>query len=116
MNKLRQTQPYLELLDKQLLDEDFASETKTCKEVFYHIEKNDIYCSSKVIQIFKRIQITHVVLQDVNQDCPVYEVFQKEKGEKLNEEIQSQIDSAEKEKHKSHKLPVYDNCSRKLPN
>ena len=47
---------------------------------------------------------------NVNQDSPVYEVFQKENGEKLNEESQSQIDSAEKEKHKSHKLPVYDNC------
>ena len=111
MNKLRQTQPYLELLDKQLLDEDFASETKICKEFFDHIEKNDIYCCSKVIQIFKRIQIIHVVLQDVIQDCPVYEVFQKELiGEKLNEEIQSQIDRAEKEKHKCQKLPEYDNC------
>ena len=105
MNKLRQTQPYLELLDKQLLDEDFASETKTCKEFFDHIEKNDIYCCSKVIQIFKRIQIIHVVLQDVIQDCPVYEVFQKEfVGENIAGEIQSQIDKAEKDKFHRPKL------------
>ena len=57
MNKLRLTHPYFELLDKELLDKDFAPKTKTCKEIFDHIEKNDIYCCSKVIQIFKRIQI-----------------------------------------------------------
>ena len=41
----------------------------------------------------------HIVLQELNQDCPVYEVFQREFiGEKLAGEIQLQIDSGEKGK------------------
>ena len=47
----------------------------------------------------------HIILQDVIQDCPVYEVFQKEFiGEKLAGEVQLQMDKAEKEKQQDPKL------------
>ena len=50
----------------------------------------------------------HIVLQDVIQDSPDYEVFQKEFiGEKLAGEVQLQIDKAEKEKQ-DPKLGLFD--------
>ena len=108
MKILRRTQPYFEFLSKQLLSgEDFveASERKAWKEFFDYIGENDDYCCHKIVQIFKRIQMIYIVLQDVIQDCPVYEVFQKEfVGENLAGEIQSQIDKAEKEKFQRPKL------------
>ena len=48
----------------------------------------------------------HIVLQDVIQDCPIYEVFQKEFiGEKLSGEIQLQVDAAKEEKQPNAKIP-----------
>ena len=104
MDILRRTQPYLKFLSKQLLsDEDFASDAE---RYFDSIEKNDKFCCHEIIQVFWRIQMIHVVLQDVIQDCPVYEVFQKEFiSEKLLEEIQLQVDAAEEEKQPNAKLP-----------
>ena len=79
MKILRRTQPYFEFLSKQLLDEDFdaVNERKNWRYFFYLIEANENYCCHKIIQIFKRIQMIHTVLQDLTQDCPVYEVFRK---------------------------------------
>ena len=70
MDILRRTQPYFKFVSKQLLsDEDFASDAE---RYFDSIEKNDQFCCHEIIQVFRRIQITHVVLQDVIQDCPIY--------------------------------------------
>ena len=110
MKILRRTQPYFEFLSKQLSDEDFdaANERKILRDIFDLIEAklelslikaNGNYSCHKIIQIFKRIQMIHTVLQDLTQNCPVYEVFRKEfVGEKLTGEIRSQIDQAEMEK------------------
>ena len=108
MKILRRTQPYFEFLSKQLLSgEDFvaASERKAWKDFFDYIGQNDNYCCHKIVQSFNRIQMIYSVLQELIQDCPVYEVFQKEfVGENLSKEIQSQIDKAEKEKFQRPKL------------
>ena len=122
MDILRQTRPYFEFLSKQILsEEDFAidAENEIWKIYFDFVEKNEKFCCHKILQGFKRFQMIHVVLQDVIQDCPVYEVFQKKFiGEKLAEEIQIysgiyyvqiQIDRAEKEKQTNTKLPEYGN-------
>ena len=106
MDILRQTLPYFEFLSKQILsEEDLATETENAiwKKYFYLIEQNEELCyplcCHKIFQGFKRFQMIHTVLQDVIQDCPVYEVFQREFiGEKLAREIQLQIDRGEKEK------------------
>merc|ERR1712051_304619 len=106
MDILRQTRPYFEFLSKQLLsEEDLAIETENTiwERYFDLIEQNEELCyplcCHKIFQGFKRFQMIHTVLQDVIQDCPVYEVFQREFiGEKLAGEIQLQIDSGEKKK------------------
>ena len=106
MDILRQTQPYLEFLSRQLSDEDFAIARKTWKGHFDFVEKDDDRCCHKIIQVFKRIQMVQIIFQDVIQDCPVpvYEVFQKEFiGEKLAQDIQSQI----MERHKYPKASGY---------
>ena len=98
MRILRRTQPYFEFLSKQLSDEDFdaADERKMWRD-FFDLMQN--YSCHKIIQIFKRIQMIHTVLQDLVQDCPVFEVFRRDfVGEKLAGEIRSQIDQAEMEK------------------
>ena len=104
MDILRQTQPYFKFVSKQLLsDEDFASDAE---KYFDSIEKNDKLCCHKIIQVFRGIQMIHIVLQDVIQDCPIYEVFQKEFiGEKLSGEIQLQVDAAKEEKQPNAKIP-----------
>ena len=104
MDILRRTQPYFKFVSKQLLsDEDFASDAE---RYFDSIEKNDKFCCREIIQVFWRIQMIHIVLQDVIQDCPVYEVFQKDFiGEKLFGEIQLQVDAAEEEKQPYAKIP-----------
>ena len=112
MDILRQTHPYFEFLTRQLLsDEEYAADAKTkiWKKYFDFIEENDKISCQKIIQLFKRIQMIQVVLQDVIQDCPVYNFFQKEFiGEKLAGEIQLKIDSVvytfvEKEKQPNAK-------------
>ena len=108
MDILRQTRPFFEFLSKQILsEEDLAIETENTiwKRYFDLIEQNEELCNPlcchKIFQGFKRFQMIHIVLQDVIQDCPVYEVFQREFiGEKLAGEIRLQIDSGEKEKKK----------------
>ena len=100
MDILRQTKSYFEFLSL-LSDEDFADDVKRkfSKEYFDFLEKNEDFCSQNIIKSFKRIQMIHIILQDVIQDCPVYKVFQKKFiSEKLAEEIQLQIDRAEKGK------------------
>ena len=97
MDILRQTHPYFEFLSRQLLsDEVYAADAKTkmWKKYFDFIEENDKISCQKIIQLFKRIQMIQVFLQDGIQDCPVYDFFQKEFiGEKLAGEIQLKIDS-----------------------
>ena len=102
MDILRQTHPYFEFLSRQLLsDEEYAADAKSkiWKSYFDFIEENDKISCHKIFQLFKRIQMIQVVLQNEHQnygiqDCPVYECFQKEFiGEKLAGEIQLQIDS-----------------------
>ena len=100
MDILRQTEPYFEFLSL-LSNEEFADDAKRkfSKEYFDFLEKNEDFCSQNIIKSFKRIQMIHISLQDVIQDCPVYKVFQKEFiGEKLAKEIELQIDRAVKEK------------------
>ena len=103
MNILRRTQPYFEFLSKQLLSgEDFVV---AWKDFFDYIGENEDYSCHKIVQSFKRIQMIYIVLQELIQDCPVYEVFQKEfVGENLAGEIQSQIDKSEKEKFQRPKF------------
>ena len=112
---LRQTQPFFEFLSSQFRDgfstiafkhqfssnkNSAANETKKnwIKEFFDSIEirsKNDNFSCQKMIQLFRKTHVVHAALQSVIQDCPVYEVFQKEFiGRQLAEEIQSGIDSA----------------------
>ena len=109
MDILRQTQPFFEFVSKQLLkDQDITDEAKSkisigywSEECFDFIQEEEDFCCQKSIKAFKRIQMIHIVLQDVLQDCPVYEVFQKKFiGEKLFGEIQLQIDGTEKEEQK----------------
>ena len=113
MDILRQTHPYFEFLSRQLLsDEEYAADAKSkiWKSYFDFIEENDKISCHKIIQLFKRIQMIQVVLQDGIQDCPVYDFFQKEFiGEKLAGEIQFQIDSVEKEKQPIAKFPKWGN-------
>ena len=100
MKILRKTEPYFEF-SSQLFNEDFAdvAKKKISKEYFDILEKNEDVCSQIIIKKFKRIQMIHMILQDVIQDCPFYKVFQKEFiGEKLAEEIQLQTDTAVKAK------------------
>ena len=111
MDILRQTRPYFELLKKQLVteftDEDsiFNDERIFSESYFDFVEKNEDFCSQNIIKIFKRFQMIHIVLQDVIQDSPDYEVFQKEFiGQKLVGEVQLQMDKVEKEKQKIPKL------------
>ena len=112
MDILRQTHPYLEFLSRQLLsDEEYAADAKSkiWKSYFDSIEENDKISCHKIIQLFKRIQMIQVFLQNGIQDCPVYAVFRKEFiGETLADEIQLQIDSVvytfvEKEKQPNDK-------------
>ena len=80
MKILRRTQPYFKFLSKELSEEDFdtADERKNFERDFFDlIETSENYSCHKIIQIFKRIQMIHTVLQDLTQDCPVYEVFRK---------------------------------------
>ena len=108
---LRQTQPFFEFLSNQFLDgfstiaskhqfsskNSAANETKKhwIKEFFDSIEirsKNDNFSCQKMIQVFRKTHVVHAALQSVIQNCPVYEVFQKEFiGRQLAEEIQSEI-------------------------
>ena len=94
-----QTYPYFEFVSKQLLsDKDFDSvlPRNILERYFDYVEKSDEYSCHEIIQIFKRIQMIYIVLQDVIQDCPIYEVFQtKFIGRKLAEEIQLQIDKGQ---------------------
>ena len=95
----KQTHPYFEFVSKQLLsDGNFNSvlPRNILERYFGYVEKSDEYSCREIIQIFKRIQMIHIVLQDVIQDCPIYEVFQtKFIGKKLAEEIQLQIDKGQ---------------------
>ena len=116
MDILRQTRPYFELLKKQLVteftDEDSISHSAIFNEerifsesYFDFVGKNEDFCSQNIIKIFKRIQMIHIVLQDVVHECPDYEVFQKQFiGQKLAGEIQLQMDQAKKEKQQLAKL------------
>jgi len=78
MGILRQTRPYFELLKKQLVteftDEDsiFNDERIFSESYFDFVEKNEDFCSQNIIKIFKRIQMIHVVLQDVVHESPDY--------------------------------------------
>ena len=118
MDILRKTQPYFEFLSKQLLkDEDFTEDSDDAnrnfvKGYFDVLEKREDYCSQNIIKIFKRIQMIHIVFQDGIEDCPVYQVFQKEFiGNKLAGEIQLQIVRAKKEKQHDP-MPMIDaNCN-----
>ena len=97
MDILRQTQPYFKFLGNQLLEENIYDDADRnfSKIYFDFVEKNEDDCCQNIIEIFKKVQMIHTVLQDVFQDCPVYHVFQKEFiGEKLAGEIQFQIDKA----------------------
>ena len=94
----RQIHPYFEFISKQLRDEDFDSvlPRNILERYFGYVEKSDEYSCHEIIQIFKRIQMIHIVLLDVIQDCPIYEVFQtKFIGKRLAEEIQLQIDKGQ---------------------
>jgi hypothetical protein len=77
-----------------------ANETKKhwIKEFFDSIEiraKKDNFSCQKMIQLFRKTHVVHASLQSVIQDCPVYEVFQKEFiGRQLAEEFQSEFDKA----------------------
>ena len=108
MGILRQTRPYFELISKQLDKgeiESFDAERIFLKSYCDFVEKNEDFCSQTIIKIFQRIQMIHIVLQDVIQDSPDYEVFQKEFiGQKLVGEVQLQMDKVEKEKQKIPKL------------
>ena len=110
---LRQTQPFFEFVSKQLLkDQDITDEAKSkffarifSEKCFDFIQEEEDFCCQNIIKTFKRIQMIHIVLQDVIQDCPVYEVFQKKFiGGKLVGEIQLQIDGIEKKKQKYPKM------------
>ena len=101
MDILRQTQPYFKFLGNQLLQENISDDADRnfSKLYFDFVEKNEDDCCQNIMKIFKKVQMIHTVLQDVFKDCPVHHVFQKEFiGEKLAEEIQLQIDRAEKVK------------------
>ena len=111
MELLRQTQPFFEFLSNQFWDgfstiaskHQFSSnknsasnETKKnwIKEFLDSIEirsKKDNFSCQKMIQLFRKTRVVHAALQSVIQDCPVYEIFQKEF---IAEEIQSEIDRA----------------------
>ena len=108
MGILRQTRPYFELISKQLDKgeiESFDAERIFLKSYCDFVEKNEDFCSQTIIKIFQRIQMIHIVLQDVIQDSPDFEVFQKKFiGEKLAGEVQLQVDKAEKEKYQDPKL------------
>ena len=114
MGILRQTRPYFELISKQLNKGKFYTiaigVTFDAERIFFEsycdfVEKNEDFCSQNIIKIFKRFQMIHIVLQDVIQDSPDYEVFQKEFiGEKLAGEVQLHMDKAEKEKQQLVKL------------
>ena len=121
MDILRQTQPFFEFVSKQLLKyQDITDEAKTkvskgyfdrkfSEECFDFIQEEEDFCCQNIIKTFKRILMIHIVLQDVIQDCPVYEVFQKKFiGEKLFGEIQLQIDGTEKEEEKCQKMCEYE--------
>jgi hypothetical protein len=112
MDILRQTRPFFEFLSKQILsEEDLTIETEKTiwKRYFDLVEQNEELCfplcCHKNFQGFKRFRMIHIILQDVIQDCPVYEVFQREFiGERLAREIQLKIEK-EKEKQPNAKLP-----------
>ena len=108
MGILRQTRPYFELLKKQLVtDEDSPFDDERIFSGSYcdFLEENEDFCSQIIIKIFQRFQMIHIVLQDVIQDSPDYEVFQKEFiGQKLVGEVQLQMDKAEKEKQQFPKF------------
>ena len=109
MDILRQTCPYLEFLSKQLLSEEDAADapTKIWKRYFDFVEKNDDYCCHKIIEVFKRIQMIHILLQDVIQAFPLHEIFQKGfSGERLSGEIQMLINVAEKKKQPNSNIIV----------
>jgi hypothetical protein len=117
MGILRQTRPYFELISKQLIEEEIKSfEAERLFFLIYcdfveisNLEKSEDFCSQNIIKIFQRFQMIHIVLQDVIQDSPDYEVFQKEFiGEKLAGEVQLQIDKAEKEKQQDPKQGHFD--------
>ena len=101
---LRRTHTYFEIFSEQ--DENFTTDAE--RQIWKrYTEKSDEKSCHKIIQVFKRLQMIHITLQDVIQDCPglqlafpVHEVFQKEFiGEKLSREIKLQIDTtAEKAK------------------
>ena len=109
---LRQTQPFFEFLSNQFQDgfstiasehqfssnkHSVANDTKKpwLKEFFDSIEiraKNDNFSCQKMIHLFRKSHVVHAALQSVIQDCPVYEVFQREFiGRQFAEEIQSEI-------------------------
>merc|ERR1712051_422066 len=80
MDILRQTHPYFEFLSGQLLsDEEYGADAKTkiWKKYFDFIEENDEISCRKIIQLFKRIQMIQVFFQDVIQNCPLYDFFQR---------------------------------------
>ena len=113
MDILRQTQPFFEFVSKQLLkDQDITDEAKSkisigywSEECFDFIQEKEDFCCQKSIKAFKRIQMIHIALQDVIQDCPAYEVFQKKFiGEKLFGEIQLQIDGTENKEQDCPKM------------
>ena len=114
MGILRQTRPYFELVRKQFVTVQFANETSTfdAERIFLEnycdfVENHEDFCSQNVIKIFKRIQMIHIALQDVIQDSPDYEVFQKEFiGQKLAGEVQLQMNKVEKDKQQDSKLCV----------
>ena len=104
---LRQTRPYFEFLSKQLLSEEDAAdaETKIWKKYFDFVEFD--YCCHQIMQVFKRIQMIHIILQDVIQAFPLQEVFQKGfSREKLSGEIHMQIENAEKKKQGNSNIYV----------
>ena len=114
MEILRQTQPYFKFLGNQLLKENISDDADRnfSKIYFDFVEKNEDDCCQNIIEIFKKVQMIHTVLQDLFKDCPVYHVFQKEFiGEKLAGEIQFQIDKAlraEKKNLQDKLLMLYD--------
>ena len=110
MGILRQTRPYFELLKKQLVtDEDSPFDDERIFSGSYcdFLEENEDFCSQNIIKIFQRFQMIHIVLQDVIQDSPDYDIFQKDFiGQKLGGEVQLQIDKAEKENQQPPELCV----------
>ena len=107
IDMLRQTRPYFEFLSKQLLSEEDAAdaETKIWKKYFDFVEFD--YCCHQIMQVFKRIQMIHIILQDVIQAFPLQEVFQKGfSREKLSGEIHMQIENAEKKKQGNSNIYV----------